>query len=105
MNSKTSYEMPHHDSLWAGVEYYYGIILNFKNKFLKHPTARIKRPAGFKPSIAQQRNPLGSAVDTRIGQAISLPPFPSQYSPIKVPVPLSSMIPFYSGRRNRFLGS
>jgi hypothetical protein len=28
------------DNPWAGVEYYYERILNFKNKFLKHPTAR-----------------------------------------------------------------
>jgi len=28
------------DNPWAGVEYYYERILNLKNKFLKHPTAR-----------------------------------------------------------------
>jgi hypothetical protein len=28
------------DNRWAGVEYYYERILNLKNKFLKHPTAR-----------------------------------------------------------------
>jgi hypothetical protein len=28
---------------WAGVEYYYERILNLKNKFLKHPTARLEK--------------------------------------------------------------
>lgn len=39
------------------------------------PGPWIKRPAGFKPSIAQRRNPPGSAVDTCLRQAVSwLPP-------------------------------
>ena len=58
------------------------------------PGPWIKRPANFKPSIAQRKNPPGSAVDTRIGQAVprSLPPSIPQNS---LSVPLSSMSPFW----------
>jgi hypothetical protein len=59
------------------------------NFFFSYPAPDTTAPGQFQTVL----NPPGSAVDTRIGQAVSLPPFPSQYSPIKVP--LSSMNPFW----------
>ena len=58
------------------------------------PGPWIKRPANFKPSLAQRKNPPGSAVDTRLGQAVprSLPP---SIPPNSLSVPLSSMSPFW----------
>ena len=58
------------------------------------PGPWIKRPANFKPSLAQRKNPPGSAVDTRIGHAVprTLPPSIPHNS---LSVPLSSMSPFW----------
>ncbi|EED22593.1 conserved hypothetical protein [Talaromyces stipitatus ATCC 10500] len=53
------------------------------------PGPWLKRPAGFKLSIAHKRNPPGSAVDTVLGQSVpgALPNVSS--------VPFSSMNPFW----------
>lgn len=58
------------------------------------PGPWIKRPASFKPSIAQRRNPPGSAVDSRLGQAVSSSLLSSNPKD-SWSVPLSSMSSFW----------
>jgi hypothetical protein len=55
------------------------------------PGPWIKRPANMKLSMLQKKNLPGSAVDTRLGQAVLRPPMPFEGQG----VPLSSMNPFW----------
>jgi hypothetical protein len=57
------------------------------------PGPWIKRPANMKLSMLQKKNLPGSAVDTRLGQAVSRPPMPSILKQGHG-VPLSLMNPF-----------